>query len=502
MITIGTQALKISDVADISAKSIPCTLSQNADFVKKINKSNQFLRQAIERSQTVYGVTTGFGDSVEHSVDTRHAHDLAVHLINYHRCGSGEILGQKETRAVMIARLCSLSTGFSGISYRLLEKLSLLIQRDILPRIPQEGSVGASGDLTPLSYIAATLCGKGSVTYENHIYETEVLFKQLGIAPYDIQPKESLSLMNGTSVMTGLACIAFDKAQYLNRLSEHITALVAVSLCGNKEQFSPLLFSVKPHPGQAHVAENIYNLINKLGGIESHKKLQDPYSIRCAPHIIGTLEDAFPWYESTITTELNSCNDNPVICEEEEQILHGGHFYGGHIAMVMDSMKTQIANIADLLDRQLALLVDKKYNRGLPENLVKSNKHHLNHGFKAVQIAVSAWTAEALKLTMPASVFSRSTECHNQDKVSMGTIAARDCLRILKLTEQCAGAVFMAANHAYSLRRALEGETSKIPNEVDRFISQFPLIDKDRPLDKELNTLFCSIDNQSLLYEQ
>jgi histidine ammonia-lyase len=171
-------------------------------------------------------------------------------------------------------------------------------------------------------------------------------------------------------------------------------------------------------------------------------RLQDRYSIRCAPHIIGVLVDSLPWLRQFIETELNSANDNPIIDGIGEHVLHGGHFYGGHIAFAMDGLKNAVANISDLLDRQMALLMDTKFNHGLPANVsgASAERAMINHGFKAVQIGCSAWTAEALKLTMPASVFSRSTECHNQDKVSMGTIAARDCLRVLQLTEQVAAA--------------------------------------------------------------
>ena len=175
--------------------------------------------------------------------------------------------------------------------------------------------------------------------------------------------------------------------------------------------------------------------------------------------MIGVLADALPFFRTSIENELNSANDNPLIDGDEEHVMHGGHFYGGHIAMAMDSMKTAVANLADLLDRQLAQLVDSKFNGGLPSNLsgAPEERQMINHGFKAVQIGVSAWTAEALKQTMPASVFSRSTECHNQDKVSMGTIAARDCLRVLELTEQVAAALVLATAQAAELR--FRGET-------------------------------------------
>jgi histidine ammonia-lyase len=170
--------------------------------------------------------------------------------------------------------------------------------------------------------------------------------------------------------------------------------------------------------------------------------------------VIGVLHDALTWMESWIEIELNSANDNPIIDADGERVLHGGHFYGGHIAFAMDSLKTAVANVADLLDRQLALLVDPRFSSGLPANLsgATGERASINHGLKALQIGASAWAAEALKHTMPASVFSRSTECHNQDKVSMGTIAARDCLRVLELSEQVVAALLVAARQGVWLR--------------------------------------------------
>lgn len=219
-------------------------------------------------------------------------------------------------------------------------------------------------------------------------------------------------------------------------------------------------------------------------------RLQDRYSVRCAPHIIGVLQDSLGWMRQFIETELNSANDNPIIDGEEEHVLHGGHFYGGHIAFAMDALKVAVANIADLIDRQMALLVDVKFNNGLPSNLsgATPDRAMINHGFKAVQIGVSAWTAEALKHTMPASVFSRSTECHNQDKVSMGTIAARDCERVLELTEQVAAAGLLATTQALYLRKSDKSfDPSAITPALESFYSEmrefFDVVDEDRPLE-------------------
>jgi histidine ammonia-lyase len=210
------------------------------------------------------------------------------------------------------------------------------------------------------------------------------------------------------------------------------------------------------------------------------------------------LEDSLPWLRQFIETELNSANDNPIIDADNERVLHGGHFYGGHIAFAMDSLKTAVANLADLLDRQMAQLMDTKFNHGLPANLSGATGEHamINHGFKAVQIAVSAWTAEALKLTMPASVFSRSTECHNQDKVSMGTIAARDCIRILELSEQVAAAVLFAAVQGAELRGNLDTLSTALQQTVQSIRDFSPFLNTDRALEHELRACLVHIRQQ------
>jgi histidine ammonia-lyase len=214
--------------------------------------------------------------------------------------------------------------------------------------------------------------------------------------------------------------------------------------------------------------------------------------------VIGVARDALTWVRRDVENELNSANDNPLIDPDGERVLHGGNFYGGHIAFAMDALKVAVANLADLMDRQLALLVDDKFNNGLPRNLSGAvpARAPINHGFKAVQISTSAWTAEALKLTMPASVFSRSTEAHNQDKVSMGTIAARDCLRVLELTEQVAAAHTLAAVQAARLRLRI-GETAPVPAPLRAFLAsvtaQSPFVDEDRALESDLRALTARI---------
>jgi histidine ammonia-lyase len=471
-IMIGKDFLSIEHLHGIAFKQVKAKLCDTKKFREKIDSGVNFLDKALREQRNIYGVTTGYGDSCTETVPPEHYADLPLHLIRYHGCGMGRFFDEYATRAIIAIRLNTLAQGFSGVSYELLRRIAMLLEHDILPLIPEEGSVGASGDLTPLSYLASVLIGERSVLYKGQKRESEDVLKELRLKPYKFRPKEAIAIMNGTAVMNAVASLAFMRAEYIANMACRITAMNSIAIKGNAYHFDERLFSVKPHLGQNLAAEKIRKCLNyKASEHVIPKRIQDAYSIRCAPHIIGVFFDAAPLFRKLIETEMNSVNDNPVIDPQTESIFHGGHFYGGHIAFAMDAMKNAVANIADLLDRQLAILVDVRYNRGLPPNLTGSKNISFNHGFKAVQIAVSAWTAEALKNTMPASVFSRSTECHNQDKVSMGTIAARDCIRILELTEQVTAATLMASVQALNLR-GIRTDYDFVPLKDDRSLDR------------------------------
>ena len=501
-IVIGAGRLRLDDVVAIANRSAKASLLDDADFRARIARGADFVDRLIAEDGVVYGVTTGYGDSCTVTIPPALVNELPRHLYTYHGCGLGRFLDADETRAVLVARMVSLAQGVSGISYGLLEQLAALLRHDILPLIPAEGSVGASGDLTPLSYVAAVLCGEREVRLHEVVMPAAEALAQHRLEPLRLRPKEGLAIMNGTAVMTALACLAWKRADYLSRLCTRITAYNVLASDGNAHHFDETLFSVKPHAGQQRVAARLRADLASDRPPRNEKRLQDRYSLRCAPHVIGVLEDAMPWFRDTIENELNSANDNPIIDAEQEMVLHGGHFYGGHIAFAMDAMKTAVANLADLMDRQMALVVDARYNHGLPANLsaASGERAPLNHGLKALQISVSAWTAEALKLTMPASVFSRSTECHNQDKVSMGTIAARDCLRILELTEQVAASLLVSVRQGVALRRRLQPDLAMTPA-LERMYAdleaRIPLIEEDRALDRELLGLIGAIRDEA-----
>ncbi|MCL2293892.1 MAG: aromatic amino acid ammonia-lyase [Spirochaetes bacterium] len=507
LLEIGRDRLTIENLVAAAKKQIEVQLCNSAEFEERITSGAAFLDEVLEKRGGIYGVTTGYGDSCTEKVSPEHYRDLPVNLTRFHGCGMGDYFDSEITRAIMIVRLNTLAQGFSGVSMELLRSIEFFIKHDILPLIPQEGSVGASGDLTPLSYLAGALIGERQVTYQGKIRLSSEILAELGRPPYQFRPKEALAIMNGTAVMNAVAAIAFSQAEYLADLACRITAMNSIALKGNSCHYNKRLFELKPHPGQALAAEKIRTAlpVESQAAASVPGRIQDSYSIRCAPHVIGLFYDACDIFRNYIEIEMNSANDNPLIDPETQSVYHGGHFYGGHICFAADSLKNIIANIADLIDRQFALLVDAKYNRGLPPNLTGNlGKLSCNHGFKAVQIAVSAWTAEALKTSMPMSIFSRSTECHNQDKVSMGTIAARDCIRTNKLAAQVMAAALLAVFQALDLRLkngelTLQdfGATKKTYNEIAVF---FKSLEDDRPLEADLRKALEYIEKQSFSF--
>jgi len=485
---VGREPLSIEDVLRLArGQSIP-VLDPDPEFRRKLLRTAEHVQLSIARGDRIYGVTTGFGDSCDNSVDEAIAGEMAANLIRFHGCGTGQSLSEEESAAVVVVRLATLARGYSGVRVVLLERLCGLLAHRVLPVIPSEGSVGASGDLTPLSYLAAAVVGERVVRFRGREIPAKEALSTLGLEPLVLVPKESLALMNGTSVMAALACLAFDRARRLARVSATLTAMASDVLHGEPGHFDSRIFEWKPHPGQAMCAGWIRKHLASGGNPRGPgARVQDRYSVRCAPHVIGVLLDALPFIRRTLEIEVNSANDNPLVDPDTGDFLHGGNFYGGHVAFAMDGLKTAVASIADLLDRQVALVCNPVTSNGLPANLVmRGGRDRLaHHAFKAMQISASALVAEALKLTMPATSFSRSTECHNQDKVSMGTIAARDAARVLELSERVAAIALLVCCQAADLRgpETCRPRTREVLDAVRRTVS--PVIG-DRAMDDDI----------------
>jgi len=493
-VVIDGSYVSLEAILAVAKDGLPVSISASRAFVKRMGCTRKALMDAMQKGVAVYGVNTGYGKSCGNRISMKTALKNGVNIFRFHGCGTGDPIGIEETRAAMLARIICLARGYSGVSIGLLQQMADFLNAGITPVVPAEGSVGASGDLTPMSYIGAALAGERDVFYEDDIMPAAQAMKKAGIKPYHYLPKEPLSMVNGTTTMTGIAALNVERAYRLLDAAVYATALSVHAMKGNAHHYHPVISEAKPFPGQTDVAKKIAQLLTarvsarKLED-DAFETLQDPYSLRCAPQVLGVLSDALSWIKKWVEIEANSSNDNPIFDPATGQVLMGGNFYGGHIAFAMDGLKAALASAADMCDRQMMLLVNPNLNRGLPGDLVRSNGGDgLHHGFKAMSISSSALAAEALKATMPAASFSRSTESHNQDKVSMGTIAARDCERVCTLTERVVAIHLLAAAQACDIR-----ENIRVRPLLSRALQNIrqvsdPVIE-DRPLDEDIERM-------------
>ena len=508
-ITVKGENLTIENVWNVAFNNEEINLPEDKEFWDTLAASRKFLEDYIATGVPTYGVTTDFGDSCHNQISVEKAGELQRDICTYHGIGLGPKFDHGTGRAVVLARLNgNVKGGHSAIRPELAKMMVTMLNKDIIPVIPQLGSVGASGDLTPLSYLAAAIMGERDVYYKGKIVPAMEAFNAEGIKPLPIEAKEGLALMNGTSVMTAVASIAWKKAERLAKISDFLTAVTSEITKGKDTPFVAKVSEIKNHKGQCESAAYVYNIIKdskrvfryedflktqieKLDGkgfIAQQNKIQDRYSIRCAPQINGVYRDTLRFARDLITEELNSANDNPLVDIEAGRLYNTGNFYGGHICAACDYMRTALANISDLSDKQAEVIIDGKFN-GLTENLIPYTpadhpRAGLRLGFKAAQITISAIRGEVMSYCFPISLTSQPTEALNQDKVSMGTISAR------KFNEQIELVYLQFATHLLAAMQAVDlaGKddfapfTKKVHSEVRR-MSAF--VEDDRALDKE-----------------
>jgi len=501
-------SLTVRDALEVSRRTRVVQLADAA--ARAVSASNQLKDELIAKEIPIYGVTTGFGDSAHRQISPGKAARLQQNILRFMGAGTGPIAPPEVARVTMLLRANCLSKGNSGVRVELIERLLDLLNHDVVPFIPERGSVGASGDLAPLSYVGRALAGDGRVAFDGVERDAADVLAEIGLEPILLEAKEGLALTNGTSFMSAFACMAVGAAYELADVADLVTAMASEAMLGNRGHFNAFLFDdAKPHPGMVTSARHIRELLAESrlaadsdelfeGGldgaefVELDRQVQDKYSIRCAPHVTGVLRDVLDWVERWLTVEINSSDDNPLFNVAGGRVESGGNFYGGHVGQAMDSLKVALANLCDLIDRQLELVVDEKFNRGLTPNLIPvfgpgHPEAGVHHGFKGLQICASAMTAEAMKLCNPTTIHSRSTECHNQDKVSMGTIAARDARSIVELAQNVAAIHLLACCQALELRGV--EKCSPRTQEAFRLVREHvPFLDGDRYVDVDIAT--------------
>jgi len=494
-LTLGNASL----IARGQACAVPSSLAAGA-----VARAYERLTDVITGNRHVYGITTGFGPLANRRVAAADAEILQQNLVHHLASGLAPHLDWDEARAVVLARFSSLSQGWSGVGPEAIATLLALLGSDLAPVLPSRGTVGASGDLTPLAHLVLCLQGRGDFrTRSGEILAGSEALGRLGVAPLSLARRDGLALVNGTSAMTGLAMLnAVDAARALG-WSVRLGAALGEVLGGRAEAWAKEFGNARPHPGQIWASERLRACLGESQAIIripiasatrsdpatgiAETAGQDAYSLRCIPQIAGAVADALEWHDRVVTIELNSATDNPIFPPEGEiPALHGGNFMGCHVALASDALCTALLVLAGLIERQIARLTDERLNAGLPAFLHLGTPG-LNSGFMGAQVTATAILAEMRSRFGPASVQSLSTNGANQDVVSLGTIAARGVRAALADLFNLLAILAMALAQARDIRDRPDGDWSSSFNQLHSAVRGWhPRIDTDRPLSAEI----------------
>lgn len=415
-------------------------------LLDRVEASFQFLKE-FSKNKVIYGVNTGFGPMAQFKISDEDTHQLQYNLIRSHSSGIGNPLPAQEVKACMLARLNTLSLGNSGVHHSVIDLLRELINRDITPLIFEHGGVGASGDLVQLAHLALVLIGEGEVFYKGDRKLTKEVFEIEGLSPIKVEIREGLALMNGTSVMSGIGIVNAYKANQLTDISIKLSCAINEIVQAYDDHLSEALNGTKKHYGQQKVAERMRahlsdsKLIRKRADhLYTHfeeqekvfkEKVQEYYSLRCVPQILGPVLDTLEYTENVLENEINSANDNPIIDVEGQHVYHGGNFHGDYISLEMDKLKIVVTKLTMLAERQLNYLLNAKINEILPP-FVNLGKLGFNFGMQGVQFTATSTTAESQMLSNSMYVHSIPNNNDNQDIVSMGTNAAVICRKVIE----------------------------------------------------------------------
>jgi histidine ammonia-lyase len=431
-----------------------------------VAEARAVIERLVASCEVVYGVTTGFGALATSFVPPERARELQERLLLSHAAGVGEPLPTEVVRAMLLLRANTLALGHSGCRPELIERLCAMLEQGIHPIVPSQGSVGASGDLAPLAHLALPLIGHGQVELDGRVQPAAEALAAVGLEPMILEPKEGLALLNGTQMMTAIGALLLASADRLVRTASVTAALSTEALRGTEVAFSAAYQSTRPHPGQVHTAAELRWLLRDSGVQRSHHadahRVQDPYSVRCAPQVHGAARDALDYLRGVLDIEMNSATDNPLVFPEGGNVpedalatgrglvISGGNFHGEPVALALDLAKLALAELGSISERRVALLLDPRLNDGLPAFLGAASG--LDSGLMILQYTAAALASESKTLAHPASADSIPTSANQEDHVSMGSIAARHARRVLEHTEHILAIELICASQALDLR--------------------------------------------------
>ena len=445
----GVDTFTIKDIMAILKN--PSNAKLNKEAKQKILRSQKNVQQIVASDRTVYGINTGFGPLCDVKISEEETAQLQHNLIISHAVGVGKPIAKDYSRVMMISKIHALSKGFSGVSLEVIERLILMLEKDIIPVVPEQGSVGASGDLAPLAHLVLPLLGLGKVWQKNEIIETEKALKKHGIKPLQLGPKEGLGLINGTQFILAHAILGLNKFKYLLDLADLTAAVSLEAYRGSASPFKKELHDIRPFDGSRKVASRMRKFLKHSDNLKSHEfcdRVQDPYSMRCVPQVHGASRNAYEHLKHLTETELNSVTDNPIVLSAEESIS-GGNFHGQLLALPLDYATLAAAELGNISDRRSYLLLEGKY--GLPRLLTESSG--LNSGFMIPQYTSAALVTENKTLCFPASADSIPTSLGQEDHVSMGSISGRKFNQVLGNLENILSVELMFGAQGLEFRR-------------------------------------------------
>lgn len=484
---INGNNLTIEDVVNVCRNNYEVIITEEA--IINVKKSRELVDKLVDEGKISYGITTGFGRFSDVAISREDSKLLQENLIISHSCGVGNPLSEDTVRAIMLLRVNNLAKGYSGIRLETLQTLVDMINKGVHPIIPEKGSLGASGDLAPLSHMVLTMIGEGEAIYKGERMPSKWAMEKSGISIMDsLSSKEGLALINGTQVMTAIGLLATYDAMNLLKTADIAYCLTMEALNGITCAMDERVHKIRPHQGQINTAKNILDILkgSEMTSKQGEIRVQDAYSLRCTPQIHGASKDAIEYVMNKINIEINSVTDNPIIFANEEEIISGGNFHGQPIALSFDFLGIALSEIANISERRLEKLVNPALNHGLPAFLV--NHGGLNSGFMIVQYSAASLVSENKVLTHPASVDSIPSSANQEDHVSMGTIAARKARDIMENARKVIAMEILSATQAIDLRgKKRLGIGTEAAYSVVREHTSF--VDKDRIMYIDINTI-------------